>query len=241
MTRKITLLATLLLVLPSLLLAGYTVVMKDGQQYKAREKYVIVGGKAVFTLENGTTLTVDPKLIDSAASEKVSASTMGGAKILATPGTSEQPQQQQSSLGSITHLRQPPPVEPKPGTTTTSPLGAATGTTNLSNDVIGRFQQAYENVGLFDAKVIGNGTNKLRVELTADNEDQLSRAISATAYLITKIPEVSKTEKVEMVELFLKTINGGSAGKFQMTDVDAKPLSANPNAWTDYFVKKVIF
>ena len=239
MLKKILSFAALLVLVPSFAFATYTIVLKDGTRYKATEKWRVTEGKAIITLENGQTLSLDPTLIDVKETDKVNASTLGGAKII--PTAQQQPQQskpQQSSLGSITTLRRPEAATETrtPG----QPSNPNIGQTNLSNDSIQRFQQAYENVGLYDAKVIGAGRNTLRVEVTTENEDQVFKAISATSFLMTKITEAT-SERVELVELFMKTINGGSAGRFQMTEADAAAISNKQTTWQDYYVRKVLF
>jgi hypothetical protein len=238
MLRKILLCALALVLLPTFAFATYTVVLKDGTRYKAKEKWRVSAGKAIITLENGTTMSLDPKLIDEAESERVSASGLGGAKVLVTSQATPPPAQQQSPLGSITTLRRP---EAQTDNRSSGQAGQVTiGQTNLSNDVLQRFQQAYENVGLYDAKVLGAGTNTLRVELTADNEDQVFKAISATSFLMTKIPD-STSERVEIVELFMKTTTGGSAGRFQMSAASAAAITNKQITWQDYFIREVIF
>jgi len=241
MLKKILSFAALLVLLPSFAFATYTVVLKDGTRYRAKEKWRVSGGKAMLTLENGTTLSLDPKLIDQKETDRVNAAGLGGAKVIPTAQTSTTSNQpQQSPLGSITTLRRPETTTDSPREATSS-TGSPLGQTNLSNDVISRFQQAYENVGLYDAKVQGAGTNALRVDLTADNEDQVFKAISATSFLVTKIPEATSGERVERVELFMKTINGGSAGRFQMSAADAQAITNKQITWQEYFIRDVIF
>ncbi|MCM2313840.1 MAG: hypothetical protein NDJ92_01635 [Thermoanaerobaculia bacterium] len=249
MLNRIRLAVAFFLLMPVLSFASYTVVMRDGQRYRAKEKWTIVNGKAIFTLENGQSMSLDPKLIDQAESEKVNAQALGGARVLATSQAPPPTKTSASPLGSIT-------IKPATGSTaatTRTPAAAstrsvapsavstATGSTNLSNNVVQLFSQAYENVGLFDAKVVGNGANRLHITMTADNEDQVFKAISATAFMMTKVHGATQ-ERVETIDLFLTTINGGSGGKFQMTLADATDLAEDTqNKWKDYFIRKVIF
>jgi hypothetical protein len=219
--------------------------MRDGQRYRAKEKWTIVNGKAFFTLESGQQMSLDPKMIDQAETEKVNSQSLGGARVIATSQAPTQSKSQTSPLGNIGIKATPGSTSAKPTTPATASapvkMGPATGATNLSNDVIQLFAQAYENVGLFDAKVLGNGTNRLQITMTADNEDQVFKALSATAFMMTKVPGVTK-EKVETIDLFLTTINGGSGGKFQMSLADATDLAQDTqNKWKDYYIRKVLF
>lgn len=248
MLNRIRLAVAFFLLMPVLSFASYTVVMRDGQRYRAKEKWTIVNGKAIFTLENGQSMSLDPKLIDQAESEKVNAQSLGGARILATSQAPAESKPSASPLGSITikpttntATATKTPAAASTRSTTPSAVGAATGSTNLSNNVVQIFSQAYENVGLFDAKVLGNGPNRLHITMTADNEDQVFKAISATAFMMTKVHGATQ-ERVETIDLFLTTINGGSGGKFQMTLADATDLAQDTqNKWKDYFIRKVIF
>lgn len=238
MLKKLLAFSAVLILVPSLAFASYTVVLKDGTRYRAKEKWRLSGGKAIVTLENGTSLSLDPKLIDEKESERVSKADYGGAKVIPTAQQqTTQKKPQQSTLGSVTTLRRP---ETASESKSPAQSGPTPGHTNLSNDVLMRFQQAYENIGLYDAKVVGAGTNAIRVEVTADNEDQVFKAISATSFLMTKIQDAT-SERVDLVELFMKTINGGSAGRFQMSAADATSITNKQITWQDYFISNVIF
>ncbi len=247
MLTRIRLAAAFFLLMPVLSFASYTIVMRDGQRYRAKEKWKVVNGKASFTLENGQSMSLDPKLIDQAASEKVNTQSLGGARVIATSQAPVESKATPSPLGSITikpaagasSTKAPPPSTSAPPPSAAA--GSASGATNLSNNVVQLFSQAYENVGLFDAKVIGNGPNRLHITMTADNEDQVFKAISATAFMMTKVQGATQ-ERVETIDLFLMTINGGSGGRFQMSQADATELAQDTqNKWKDYFIRKVIF
>jgi hypothetical protein len=47
--------------------------------------------------------------------------------------------------------------------------------------------------------------------------------------------------RIDMVELFMKTTTGGSAGRFQMSRADAEALDKRTVSQQDYFVRKVIY
>jgi hypothetical protein len=238
--------AFFLIFLPVVSFASYTVIMKDGQRYRAKQKWTVSGGKAIVTLESGQTLSLDPNLINVQESEKVNAQGLGGARVIANPDSGAPSAPTTSPLGSIT-IKKPSASPsssaktPAPSSVKSTASSAATGSTNLSNNVLQLFSDAYENVGFFDSAVVGNGPNRLHITMTAANEDQVFKALSATAFMMTKIPTATG-EKVEVIDLFLKTINGGSGGRFQMTLSDATDLAQDTqNKWKDYYVRKVIF
>ena len=234
--------------------ATYIVVLKNGTRYRAKDRWTMSGGKAIVQLENGTTIQLDPNLIDVARSEEATRSGYGDARVLATPGPTQQPanQQPELSLAERARLRRQqqqqtlPPPDPGPTTPTRqTPAQPVTPTTQnrpgtLGSDVLSKFTAAYENVGFYDAKVVSTVPYVVRVELNADNEDHVFKAISATAYVLTRVPALTGA-RVDAVELYMATLNGGAAGRFQMTPEDAGALDSKKMSIENYFVRKVIF
>jgi hypothetical protein len=218
--------------------ADYWVVMKDGQKYHAKAKWSVSGGKAIFTLTNGQTLTVDPSAIDAAKSDQVTR--LGGADLIAIEQAAPTQAPAPSSLGSQIRLRNsaqqntaptPPPVAAAP-----RPSGAGA----VPNDVLNKFARAYENVGIFEQRMTPEGPRTLRAELTADNEEKVFNSISATAFLIVNLGTVDE------VQLYMKTTTGGTAGRFHISRQDAAALYAGGKppqrkALEEYYVRKVIY
>lgn len=227
--------AALVIAMPAL--ATYWVVMKDGTKYTAKAKPTVVNGKAIIQLESGSTIAVDPAAIDVQKSEQVTK--LGGGNLIAvdTGHDGNQPAPNKSSLGSAIKLRKLQQQQAA-ATETTAPVAAPPS--SLSNEVMDKFARAYENVGIFEQKVTSPGAKTLRVELTADSEEKVFNAISATAFLITRNAGVPGAQ-IDMVELFMKTTTGGAAGRFQMTRDDALALDNKQMSREDYFVRKVIY
>jgi hypothetical protein len=221
--------------------ATYIVVMKDGSRYQAKAKYTVVGGKALIRLENGQTLQLDPSLIDERKSDETTALGLGNANVIgmedrSTAGPSST--QQKPTLGSITHLRHLPQAAADNPQATPTPAPA--GGPKVSDDVIRKFGAAYENVGIFEQKITSIGPASVHVDATADNEEKVFNAISATSFLMVHDAGVPGTH-LELVELFLKTTNGGSAGRFKMTRADADALDKKLVSHQDYFIRNVIY
>jgi hypothetical protein len=222
--------------------ATYVVVLKGGQTFSAKAKWTVVKGKAIVHLENGQTLQLDPNDIDVAKSEQLTKSGLRDANIIDLdpnmPSKGKAPAG--PSLGSSIKLRN---VSSAPTTAANAAAAAAAPTGPvLGFDVIDKFDRSYENVGIFEKKLTGTGMATLRADLTADNEDKVFNAISATSFLIMNIKEA----KIEAVELYMKTTMGGSAGRFKMTREDATALEAIPanareKALHDYYIRKVLF
>ncbi len=217
--------------------ATYFVVMKDGTQYRAKAKWTVVNGKAIIQLENGQTLQLDPNTIDAPRSEEVTR--LGGGSVLAVGQAQTAPAKQQSSLGSAIRLRKLPADQTSTSANTPPPIQPVTGPV-LSNDVLNKFERAYENVGIFEHKLTATGAHSLRAELTADNEEKVFNAISATAFLMVRNAGLSGVQ-VDMVELFMKTTTGGSSGRFQMGRDDAQSLDSKQITREEYFIRRVIY
>jgi hypothetical protein len=222
--------------------ATYIVVLKNGQMYKAKAKWTIQNGKALVQLENGQSLAIDPSLIDAAKSEQTTNAGLNGAKILNIPAnnTAPQPQPAQPTLGQSFHLRKGPAPVAAPATTTAAAVPVAPSGATLSPDVLEKFARAYENVGLFEQKITSPAAGTIHAELTADSEDKVFNAISATSFLIARNAGVPGVD-IKMVELFMRTTVGGSAGRFQMTREDAQALESKQISQQEYFIRHVIY
>lgn len=230
--RKIVVFSLSLALVATLAFADYTVVLKDGRRFAAKEKWTIVDGKAIVTLTNGTIIQIDPSAIDAARSEEVTRSGLGDAKILETGQAATQPRPQpKSSLGDLATIRRQQQTNQP---TSSSPQRTATG--RIDAEVASKFGAAFENVGLFDARLSPSEPGRLRIDVTADNEDQVFKAISATSFIFANVPS-----EYSIVELFMSTTIGGSAGRFQMTKEDARALANKQLEWSDYYIRKVIF
>ena len=246
MKKTLTLLAfTVLVAVPAF--ARYIVVLRDGTRYAAKQKWTVVKGKAIVQLENGQALQLDPALIDVPKSEQMTKFGTAHADVIdlnpaAAPVNRQQPQQ--PSLGSQIKLRTPaqqaaaknPPVAQPPAGT--APIAGGAGV--MPDIVLAKFDRAYEEVGIYEKSVKSNGARSIRCELTVDTEDRVFNAISATSFLIVRNAGVAG-QQIDMVELFMKMTNGGSAGRFQMTREDAEALDKRTVTQQDYFVRKVIY
>ena len=240
---KKTLVAAALLVLSAFpAFAAYTVVMKDGTRYQAKAKWTVANGKALIRLQNGQTLSIDPALIDAAKSEEVTKLGLGGATVLGVEqAPAPQTAKQAPSLGSAVQMRPRAQFGTQTAPTGTSPA-TATGEVvknELDSRLAANFERAYENVGIFEHDMAG--TNRVvRAEVTADNEDKVFNAISATAFLMVRNAGLEGVE-IEKVELFMKTTNGGAAGRFQITRADAEAINNKTVTLPDYYVRNVIY
>jgi hypothetical protein len=219
--------------------ASYWVVMKDGTRYEARAKWTMSNGKAMITLVNGGVLALDPGNIDVAKSEEMTR--LGGASFMGVEQQNGAPAAKGSTLGESIRLRKLPPSQPSaappPPPTDTTAIAPGAG---LGADVINKFERAFENVGIFEHKLISTGPHSLRADLTADNEDKVFNTLTATSFLMTHNAGIPGTQ-IDAVDLFLKTTTGGAAGRFHVTSDDAKAIDSKTITPQSYFILKVLF
>jgi hypothetical protein len=238
MKKTLILAALAVLTVTQLLAASYWVVMKDGSRYEARAKWTIVNGKAMVTLKNGGMLSLDPSAIDVARSEETTR--LGGGELFGVEQRSA-PTSKASEIGSAIRLRKLPPSQPAapaPAPVPTQTVAIEPGTA-LGQNVISKFERAFEDVGIFEHKVISTGPHTLRADLTADNEEKVFNTLTATAFLMMHNAGVTGVQ-IDAVDLFMKTTTGGAAGRFHLTRDDAQALDAKTITPQSYFVLKVL-
>ncbi len=232
-------LSLLPLLVASQLSAAYIVVLKDGTQYKAKQRWTVSDGKALIQLETGSVLQLDPNMIDVEKTNEVNKLGLGDVKVLGRETRSTGGNQQDSSLGSSLKLRKPPATAGSVPSST-PPANAAPRGQGLGFEVTSKFEAAYENVGIFEHRVVSDAPAKLRVELITDNEERVFGAITATAFFMVGVPRSTGTP-IDSVELFMRTTTGQPAGRFQMTLADAQAINEKKLTPQGYFVQKVLY
>jgi hypothetical protein len=225
--------------------ATYWVVLRDGTKYKAKAKPAVTNGKALVMLESGSSLQLDAALIDFAKSDQQTKLGLGDATAFGEAAPAPAPAKPAGpSLGSTIKLRKLPSQQAAPSPADTAPAAnapvAAPSGPAMSNEVIEKFVRAFENVGIFEHKVTSPAPNTIHADVTADTEEKVFNAISATAFLMVRNAGVQGAQ-VEMVELFMGTVTGGSSGRFRMTREDAQAIDNKALTREEYFVRKVLF
>jgi hypothetical protein len=239
--------AAFLLAVTSQAFASYIVVLKDGTQYKAKQRWTVSDGKALVALAEGGVLQLDPSLIDQARTDEVNRLGLGNVKVLAVESAAPGPSTpERSTLGSITKLRRPESAPagnqapegraaaPVPPPTTASAAGA------LGPEVLMKFEAAYENVGVFDHRVSSPGPKRIVAYLTTDTEERVFSAITATAFFMLGVPR-STGQEIDLVEIYMQTTTGAAAGRFHMSRTDAEALNSKKLSPSNYFVQKVLY
>lgn len=247
MKRALTLLVFATFLAVPAFAAGYIVVLKTGAQYQAKAKWTVVKGKAIILLANGQSLQLDPSLIDEARSEQATKRGLANSNVIDLDANLPAAQQaQQPSLGAGIKLRRggPPQTQQEQSITpkAMNPSTPAVATVNgsIGPDVLDKFERAYDNIGIFERKIVSTGGRSIRADMTVDTEDRVFNAISATAFLMVRNAGVQGVQ-IDVVELYMKTTANGAAGRFQMTRADAEALNSKTISQQDYFVRKVIY
>jgi hypothetical protein len=222
--------------------ASYWVVLKDGTRYEAKSKWTVVNGKAVINLVNGSILSLDPNSINAAKSEEMTR--LGGGSLFGVEQMPVQSTAKASQLGSAIRLRKLPPSQPEaPAPAASAPAGVlptVSAGPGLGSDVISKFERAYENVGIFEHKVVSTGPHSLRADLTADTEDKVFNTLSATSFLIVRNAGIQGVQ-IDAVDLFMRTTTGSAAGRFHLTHDEAQAIETKAITPQSYFVQKVLF
>jgi hypothetical protein len=218
--------------------ASYWVVLKDGTRYEAKAKWTVVNGKAVLNLVNGSVMSFDPSAINVAKSEEMTR--LGGGSLFGVEQIPATSTTKASNLGETIRLRKLPqspagaavaPVEAPPPIVAGPLLGA---------DVLSKFERAFENVGIFEHKLVATGPHSLRADLTADTEDKVFNTLSATAFLMVRNAGIQGVQ-IDSADLFMKTTTGAAAGRFHLTHDEAQAIESKAITPQSYFVQKVLF
>jgi hypothetical protein len=218
--------------------ASYWVVLKDGTRYETKAKWTVVNGKAVLNLVNGSVLNVDPNSINVAKSEEMTR--LGGGSLFGVEQIPVTSTTKASNLGESIRLRKLPQAQPAgaPVAPVAAPPVAAGPL--LGADVLSKFERAFENVGIFEHKLVATGPHSLRADLTADTEDKVFNTLSATAFLMVRNAGIQGVQ-IDSVDLFMKTTTGAAAGRFHLTHDEAQAIESKAITPQSYFVQKVLF
>ena len=219
--------------------ASYWVVLKDGTRYEAKTKWTVVNGKAMLNLVNGSVLALDPNSINVAKSEEMTR--LGGGSLFGVEQIPVTSTTKTSELGTTIKLRKLPQAQA--ATTAAPPVEAPTPIapgTLLGTDVLSKFERAYENVGIFEHKLIATGPHSLRADLTADTEDKVFNTLSATAFLMVRNAGITGVQ-IDYADIFMKTTTGAAAGRFHLTHGEAQAIESKATTPQTYFVQKVLF
>jgi hypothetical protein len=230
---------------------AYTVFLKDGTKLIARSKYTISNGMAIIVLQNGTTTSIRANEIDVERTEKADQGNYGTALVIddAGQGTGGRPataDEERARLQGLIASRQIGPREtapvrrestdPRPGATAEPP---ATRSALPQAELAAQIQKLFREQGVEEVAVLRGKPNRPLLEVTANSEATMFRALNAAATVLSQIQ--GGTAKIEGFEVALATSGRESAGRFALTPAMAAELTGKQIQVSAFFVKYVQF
>ncbi|HVR97132.1 MAG TPA: hypothetical protein VMW27_10995 [Thermoanaerobaculia bacterium] len=244
-------------------LAAYTIILKDGKQIIAKEKYRIEkNGKAIIVLPNGTSTSIDAREIDVRRTEQANQSNYGTAVVL-EPGNPRQnnpaPQAQtpqQKTLADLIKNRDAAPRDlpevrretPRSATADSSKTRA--GFVDFSGaarkpyahmEVVSDLQQFLRGQGIEDAEIYaGTDASRMLIEVTTNSEASVFRALTIGSNALLHIRD-RHANRVSAFELLLTTPERERAGQFVLTPDMASDLVSKKVDVASFFIGHVQF
>lgn len=215
---------------------SYVIILKDGNQIIAREKYRLEDDKAYLTLESGTQTFIDASEIDFKKTEEANQNLgVGGVRVLEgttqidEPPPPPPPEPTLSSLTTRSSLALPEVSEKVDPEIPRTPAGfidlsgiprRAPQNVELNNEVT-RFLLGQ---GIDDFKLYQGTTNdRLLLEVVVTTEAAVFKVLRDTSGLLQQI-RARSPEQLSAFEIFLETDRDSRAGQFLLTSELAEPL-----------------
>ncbi len=245
-------------------LFAYTIYLTDGSSIQAKEKYKVVGERAVITLPNGNQTFLPLKQIDVARSDQANTNDYGTAVVIDShqiPPASAAPPPQQT-LTNLIHDKAPAPRElvparrTRPGVAPTSATAlpgslakTKAGFSDLSTltrrpcsqvDVAAELQQFFHGQGVEEVEIYqGTQSDRPLVEVTTNSEASVFRALAVGATALLHVRE--SHPRVSGFELLLMTPAKERAGQFVLTPQMAAEIVSRNVEVSSFFLSNVQF
>ena len=240
--------------------SGYTIILKDGSNIVAKEKYTIQNGKAIITLLNGTQTFVRADQIDVARTEAANKLGLGtGVLIPGSPqdiGTVPAQPRRDETLADLIHQRAAGPRD-VPGNRRDKDQPASgrllktkAGYNDLStltrkpyphSDVTAELQTFFHSQGLEGIEIYeGTQGDRPLIEISTNSEGSVFKALGIAANALLQIRE-SVPNRVAALEVLLNTPARERAGQFVLTPDMAADLVSKRVDVTAFFVRNVQF
>ncbi len=237
----------LILIFFSFNLYSYVIYLKDGSTYEAKEKYKVENGKAIITLLNGTIISIDLNLVDIKKTEERNKEGIDSAIVLddvkRSPASSTPASK--PSLGDI--------AKPKEKLETKK-ISIGSGKVEKKKKVEEEAEEVYhdelvrkrigtalDNVYLFEHQILqGSTPTTVKIIVTTDNEKDVFISLTSIAKAAVDLYDNGKTN-LNNFEIYLKTIAGAPAGRFNVDIQTIKNLANGNINPQQFFVKYVLF
>lgn len=253
-------------VLPVVLLAllaaptwAYVVVLKDGTQIEAKEKYKIDGDQVLVILPNGTETSIPRKELDVAATEKANAGGKGMAKTIVDEskqkGPKAPPPTRDPTLGDIlsrrgTGLSLPDAKRRDPqDMSDTAPLTTA-GFVDLTRmprhpyhdaDITAEILRYLQAQGVEGSRIYeGTSLDRPFVEVVASTEATVFKVLKDAANALVQAHD-RYPDRIAALQLLMTTRAQLRAGQFELTIEQANALVADQIDAPTFFTRYVQF
>lgn len=238
---------------------AYTIVLKNGTNIVAKDKYRVDGNRVVFAMPNGTQAALDLAEVDIAKTEAANRADYGTAVVLDRTATAV-PQAEKSGppkqsltdyiAGQERGLRELPTSRRDARDTTVSAGKTRAGYDDLFGleraalsdlDLGTEIKRVFRNEGV-DAINVYAGSQRKRalVEVTTNSEAALFRALEVAAKATTELDKL-RPGQIEALEVVMMTEARARGGQFVLTPETAGELVAKPQEIAAFFVRNVQF
>ncbi len=221
------------------------VILKDGRRIETREPYRVEGDQAILVLANGTVTTLPVASVDTERTRQENEAGYGSARVIegreSRPVQRSAPQQNrnQSELSAVASQRR---LRATPSTNRPTPVAPREIVRQpLSDEQASQLLRRLYNSQGFTAELFeGSATGTAIARLTTDNESDVFRGLVTTALAL-----LESSEKLEsplaVVELEMRTSDGGQAGDFRITHDRAEALRSRTISPQAFYVRYVEF
>lgn len=229
--------------------AGAEVVyLKNGNKIETREPYEVEGDQAVLTLTNGAVSKIPLEDIDVERTAAANRPGFGSAQVI--EGTETRPIEQAlppperrqtrtlSQVAAERTLQQrgdSQPLEPAANAVEHAPR------TPLADGTIRSFLTSLYSSQNFSPELFeNNGPGTATVRLTTDSEAEVFRGLVTTALALLESTE-QLDQGLAVLELEMRSSDGGQAGDFRITHDRAQALRQKHITPEDFYIRYVEF
>lgn len=240
---------------------AYTIVLKDGGRVTAREKFEVVNGQAILTLQNGTQASYDLNEIDLEATEAANKNDYGTAQLIQenvdTQGVDDEPppppratlsdliKQQRAGIRKQEQSRRTVSIDDDSGVER-----LASGAPDLSSlkeqpfpnlELVSQLQQFFRTQGIGEVTVLQSTEEGLPlVKAITSSEASVFRALAVAASALSEM-RARHGETVPGLDLLLMASPSNRAGQFSLTPDMARELLGQRTDISNFYVKYVDF
>lgn len=255
--RRVAVILVAALILAAPLSAAYMIILKDGSQIEAREKYKVVNGRAVITLKNGTQTFVAADKIDVAKTEAYNKQYSGQVVLPGDPQgpvAVETPASRDRVLVDLANRSaSPAPANRRqaaPEPATGKGVKTLAGYVDLASvprreftylEISSEIVQFFRSQGVEDLAIYaGTKPDRPLIEIVAGSEGSVFKALAVAANALLHVRD-RFGGKVGAFELLLATPARERAGQFVLDQQMATDLVAKNVDVTTFYVSNVQF